>query len=265
MKKILEYNSGDYSSIAKATKEIKEGSLKALTLNLSQINFLYSADLVLLKCFFMLCNENEVQVKIMPPENPGAKSYAERMGLFGDIAEKYAAEHSEKFFPLYFVENDHNFQLEEYCSLFFSDCPWNIITDISDSIGEIADNIYFHSGKKENTGKGYVHAQILQEKIIVAVCDLGEGFYTSYQRTGQLKGRNNEQILKDSIKELESCLNGNGENRRGLGIATVVEYIQGGRSLKIISGDTRLEVTKTGVKTYPLSYNFLGSLVKIVF
>ena len=134
----------------------------------------------------------------------------------------------------------------------------------SGEYSELADNIYYHSGEKENCGWGYIHAQTYESKILLGICDVGIGIYESYKRTGQLNRRSEENLISDIFEENESSLNNSKNNHRGLGLYEVKEFIgiyEG--SLKMLSGNVTASLKKNKIDIKKLKYKTEGSWIKM--
>ena len=230
--------------------------------------------LVRLKCVIDLAKEYQIKVSIRTPEKSDVNEYARRIGLYnGTLINKEAYQHSyskhdsDHFFPLFKIENDHNDRLEEKCLNLIKRNLKIRPFDLANHFSEIADNVYFHSGRKENTGWGYAQAQAYSDgRVQIAVSDIGIGFLGSYERTQQIRDRSEMDIIIDSFEELESSLNNQTDiNHRGLGLYGVYEYIkeQSGQ-IEVWSGKSYMKINgKDEPIKKSLSYKVVGVLFKM--
>ena len=173
------------------------------------------------------------------------------------------------FFPLLKIKNDHNDTLQDKCVKVIENIlgPGYKLTELSENFSEIADNVYFHSGREENTGWGYAQAQAYYGgNIQIAVSDIGVGFLESYKRTKQVRNRDEINIIIDAFKELESSLNNGVDLKyRGLGLYGVHEYIkkQSG-TIQVWSGNSYAEISNKNEPTKKsLPYKVIGVLFKV--
>ena len=171
------------------------------------------------------------------------------------------------FFPLLKIENDHNDTLQNKCLKVIENTLGFKALDLSEYFSEIADNVYYHSGKNEKNGWGYAHAQARKDgRIEIAVSDTGVGFLGSYKRTQQIRNRGEIDIIVDAFEELESSLNNGLDVKcRGLGLHGVREYIkkQSGK-IQVWSGNSYVEINdKNEPFTKSLSYKVVGVLFKV--
>ena len=261
-----------------APDKICSNNYSKLNIDLSNTKWFEPEKLVRLKCVIDLAHKHQMKVSIKPPNDQNYTDYAGRMGLFNNTlvnGEEYKytynkLEHElDKFFPLLKIENDHNDTLQNKCLKVIE----NILGvgfkpfDLSDHFSEIADNVYYHSGKKENSGWGYAQAQAWHGgRIQIAVSDTGVGFLGSYERTNQTKGRKEIDIIVDAFKELESSLNNGIDVKcRGIGLHGVYEYTkeQSG-TIEVWSGNSyiKIEGTNEPIKK-SLSHKVVGVLFKV--
>ncbi len=257
----------DLNQISIAKKKMLDNPNSDVVFDLTKFKFFLPENIAHIRCLIDLSkNINSLSQKtILPPENSSAKDYAGRIGLFDSTSYQYPYDKHEavKFFPLYKINSDSNDPLIDQFVTVFSNTniPINYCRDIAETFSEIADNVYFHSGASYKTGSGYACAQIVNHILHIAVCDLGIGFYNSYKNNGTLKGRNEQQILRDSVEELVSSLN---DPFRGIGLFQAREFIERhGNCLEISTGNYRLVVSKQNIVVQKLDIPFDGAIIKM--
>ncbi len=242
-----------------------------VTLDLSEWSTTKSVYLVRTRCLIDYLLRQNVVPKILWPQNISAREYAGRMGLFEGTDYIYPLNQHEpqSFFPLYKIENDWTEFLYEECHrvLSLSNVPRNYINSLADAFTELANNIYYHSGEKENTGFGYVHAQAYPkgQYIHISICDLGIGVYGSYERRNKVRGRPEYEVVRDAFNELDSSLNeAPGVGHRGIGLSIVRDFIvQHNCTLWMWTGKTNVCLSKNGIFTGTNSFNFKGTLIEM--
>ena len=230
-----------------------------------------SNKIVRIKSIIQLAREHGLSVRVSPPSDEKLKDYAGRMGLFQGINYKYPYNKHppDTFFPIYEITHDRTEFLYDKCRrvLSHSDLPSNYIDNITDAFIELANNIYFHSGPNENTGKGFIHAQayLQYKKINIAIDDCGVGFLGSYKRTGQVRGRTELQILEDAFKEMESSLNPiPGQGHRGLGLLSVKNFVKDYNcKLEVRTGNSFLSMDSGAIDKKSLTYPYNGTNISL--
>jgi len=258
-------------ALASAPSKIRSKQYSTFVLDLSAVEYVRSLPLTLWRCLVDLALMHGMQVNVIPPTQTDPKDYAGRMGLFAGTSYvyPYSEKKPERFFPLMKISNDQNELLFEESQRVFSYCNAtnNYVNRLCEAFSELADNIYFHSGEKENTGWGYVHAQAYPKRgnITIALVDVGVGFYGSYSRTNQIRGRTEMQLLEDSFNELESSLNQNpGRGHRGIGLFEVREFIKKFTgSIGVRSGSSELIVTQVQMLVEQLNYDVDGTWIEL--
>ncbi len=261
----------DITKTGPSPYDIHSGKYSSIKIDLSDIQFFTPAVLVRVRCIIDLAFDCKLKVFIIPPSNENVKNYGGRMGLFDGTGYTYPhnKQDSAKFFPLLKIVDDRDCTLEDKCHAVFNPlAPGSLVTELADIFGEIANNIYFHSGPKGNQGWGYAHAQVYDDKGIVevAVSDVGVGFLKSYQRTGQDRGRNEEQIILESFNELESSLNNKSEIKyRGIGLYETLDFIKkSSGKIRVLSGNTCVEWTCVKeFESSALNYKLCGVLFEM--
>lgn len=250
---------------------LRTGKVKKLCLDLSQVSFVRPLDLVYWQCIIDLALDLGIPVTGKAPKNDDYRHYCGRMKLFEGTAYEYSyKEHeSSNFFPLKKITSEGDISIHESCQKVFSQANAHpvYIDRLAEAIVELSDNIYWHSGEKLETGWGYIHAQTYPQKgdIRVALADVGIGFYKSYERAEQVRGRSEEQIIKDSFQLQESSLNpvpGRGE--RGIDLNEAWAFIKKNTGfLKIESGKSSVTVTQVDMISNPLPYEVNGTIIDL--
>lgn len=214
----------------------------------------------------------KLKLSVLPPSSSKVYSYIGRMNLFKGFQYIYPYKEHEPdtFFVLKKVENDRTEYLYEDCRRVFglANIPNNYIDSLTDAWTELANNIFYHSGSSENSGWGYIHAQAYpnSKKIKVALSDTGVGFYGSYNRTGQLRGRNEAQIITDAFNLHESCLNPiPGRGYRGVGLNLVKDFISiNGGQVYIWSGNTLVTLNQNSIRSQNLGFTTNGTVIEMI-
>lgn len=263
--------------IASAPEKISSYQYSEVQIDLSTVDFLESMDLTRARCLIDRLKDLGVKFSILPPIKQAVKDYAGRMGLFEDMDYNYPYHQHvpETFFPLIRVGSDRNDQLFEECQrvLNYSKLSVNYLAPLTEAFIELADNVYYHAGKMQNSGWGYVHAQVYEKGswfwkkgyIRICVTDIGNGFYGSYERTKQIRNRSETEILVDAFKEGESSLNVNpGRGVRGVGLYEVFKFVKefSGR-IKILSGAAQVSGMQNGLTSLNLPYRVYGTWVEL--
>lgn len=267
---MLNLNISD-DQLAQAPSEIRSGNYNQLNLDLALLGYIRPYQLVRIRCLIDLAIEQNLSVQINPPNSSDVRDYAGRMGLFKGTSYTYPynENHSSTFFPLIKITNDRNESIYEECRKVFglSNATANYVNRLSDAFVELADNIYFHSGETENSGWGYIHAQAYKHggTIRLGLSDVGVGVYGSYQRTGQLRGRSEEQLTRDVFEELESSLNpGPKKGHRGLGLHEVKDFIDRHTGLLVMyTGNVIVNVNQVGIFPQKSSFKTEGTWIQM--
>jgi hypothetical protein len=228
----LEINCAALREMGTAPANIRQTEMEVVHFDMSGWTNIRSFQLARARCLIDLAIQLRKGVMVTPPSRTSALNYSGRMGLFNGLSYVYpqTPQPPETFFPLTRIEHDRTEFLfdEMHRVLSLSNIPANYITRLCESFTELANNIYFHSGDTENSGWGYVHAQAYPHyrHIKIGISDVGVGFFGSYSRTGQIRGRTSHQIVRDAFEELESSLNLNpGRGYRGLGLSEVRNFV----------------------------------------
>jgi len=258
-------------SLGSAPAQMSSGKYGAVHLDLSKSTYVRSIALVRWRCLIDLAQQFNLQLTITPPVNVAACDYAGRMGVFDGTTYQYPhhKRSADTFFPLIRVENDRNDRLYDECRKIFSlsKATMNYVDRLADAFTELADNIFYHSGKTANSGWGYIHAQAYPNagNIYLGISDVGVGFYGSYARTNQTRNRTEEQIIVDSFEALESSLNpAPKQGHRGLGLHEVHEFVKKhtGR-VHIRSGKASVSATQVGIFPESLGYKADGTWIEV--
>jgi anti-sigma regulatory factor (Ser/Thr protein kinase) len=260
---MMTLNLSSDDELATASNKLKNLNDNKITFDLSNYSFVKPYQLVRIRCLYDLALELGLSFFTTYPLDQNVKDYCGRMGLFEgtDYAYPYKKKTEDKFFQLLKITNDRNETVYDECQkvLRLSKVTSNYINRLADTFTELADNIYYHSGSKENTGWGYMHAQahIRSGQIHLGLSDVGVGVYGSYQRTNQVRNRTEEQVITDIFEELESCLNpGPQKGHRGLGLHETKDFIDKHTGHLILSsGNYSVHVNQTGI--YPQENKYI--------
>ncbi len=246
-----------FKYLSQAPSEIRSTKNENLSFSLEEISHFDPFTLVRWKSLFDLAHSQGNKINVKLPNNTDAKNYAGRMGLFENTDYQYPHDQndSSRFFQLMKITDDRNDRIYDECKKILdnSNVPSNYITDLSEAFAELADNIYYHSGPSDNSGWGYIHGQVYgNHRIEVALSDVGVSVYGSYKRRNQLRGRTEEQIIKDIFEEAESSLNQAGRGHRGLGLNEVKNFISSFKgNFDMWTGNFFLRIDKEGVHSGP--------------
>ena len=245
--------------------EILSGRYDSVFIYLKNWSYAYSKEIVRIKSVIQFAKEKKLPVRIKPPANKNVKDYVGRMDLFKGFRYEYPHEkhESDRFFPIYEVTNDTNEILfdRSHTVFAFAKIPSNYINELADVFTELSDNVYYHSGPVEKSGKGFAHAQAYSENINIAIDDCGVGFLGSYKRTNQVRFRSEIQIIEGAFEEMESSLNTSPKSgNRGLGLFTVKEFIKKyGGKITVISGSSLFCIEKDDIIKEKLPYQYDGT------
>lgn len=261
----------DFSELGPAPLKICSGDYKSVVINLEDWSYALSKEIVRIKSIIQLARENNLSVDIKYPSRENVKHYVGRMGLFQGFSYEYPYGRlsPNTFFPIYEITNDQTqFLFDEFHRvLSFSEVPINYINEMADVFTELSDNVYFHSGPTENSGKGFTHAQVHlpPQNINMAIDDCGVSFLGSYKRTGQVRARSELQIIEDAFEEMESSLNSKPKNgHRGIGLFSVKNFIKKyGGEITVISGSSSFCIKKDDIIKEKLSYQYKGTNIEL--
>lgn len=217
-----------YSSFARSSLE----EVDNIVVDLRSITWFQPWHLVLCASIKEFARLRAKQFNFTDCGSSAAYSYANRMGLFENYPfNKYE---SNKFFEICHINSDNQNVwegLQKVLSNFGS-----VVPDVFRAFTEVADNIYYHSGETEDHGWGYAHAQVVNDELLLAFCDLGVGYYETYRRNDLVKGRSRQQIIEDSLDLQVSCRNVTTQER-GLGLHEVCKFLDSFRGVLEIYSD----------------------------
>jgi hypothetical protein len=259
-------------SLAVAPSLLKSRRPEILIIDMANLEFINCRILVRLKCIIDLAVELKIAIKIFPPDRGDTRDYAGRMGLFANTnyTYPYNINPPKAFLPLIKIENDINDHLHEELSRVFSHMlvPSSYIGSLAGTFTELADNMFYHAGAQSNMGWGYVCAQVFEKnpRISISLSDVGVGVYETYQRTNQVRGRSEKQILLDSFEQGESCLNpGPGKGYRGIGLWEARDYIQRFEhgTLLYRSGKHWVTIDHRGIRTRETGIVYAGTWIEM--
>lgn len=266
----LEISSSPYQ-LGPTPEKLRSGKITELILNLSNVGFISSSDLAHLRCIFELAVQLKISVSFIRPIDKNKESYLGRMGLFEGTEYHYPLKKhdSDNFLALRKIKNQNNESLYTDLVRVFEPSGVSLqqIQSLSEALLELVNNIHFHSGPNYMQGWGFVHSQALRGNspgIWVGIVDVGVGFYGSYLRTGQLRGRTEAQIVLDSLEEGQTSLTGDLGKGRGIGLGEVRQFVNDYEGLFTIrTGRTGLIVRKQGVKVIDLGYPVNGTWIEL--
>lgn len=260
------------SELGPAPALIKTGFYSEVKLDLTNVTHIDSFLLARCRCIIDESARAKLKLSVLPPSSSKVYSYIGRMDLFKGFQYiyPYKSHEPDTFFSLKKVENDRTEYLYEDCRRVFglANIPNNYIDSLTDAWTELANNIFYHSGDRDSSGWGYIHAQayLNSKKIKVALSDTGVGFYGSYSRTGQVRNRSESQIITDSFNLHESCLNPiPGRGHRGVGLSLVKDFVSiNGGVVYIWSGRTIVTVNQSGIRSQTLGFNTVGTVIEMI-
>ncbi len=242
--------------------DVRAKQVSSVTLNLTTAKWFKPIDLVRFKCLLHACDMQKIKTMVLPPKKAELVTYLRRMGLITSI-DTVASGSGSTFFPLYRIRDDNNSWLfDELVRVFGPEKPSvNWAPDVAAALTELVDNIYYHAGATPNSGWGYVHAQKLPtaNRIGIGIADVGIGYMQSYRRTGQVRGRSSQEIVRDSFNLQESSLNLPGQPpHRGIGLSFVEDFVKWFKGkMQLCTDDVSAEFTSN----VPLAIRHLGYVV----
>lgn len=269
----MEYTISPLSpNLGQISKTLRSNTISKLTIDLSSATFFTPSELAKWRCAIDIALDLAISCSIFVPRDQNVKNYVGRMGLFEgtNYAYPFQMHTPRNFLPLVRISSDNNSALMENLSGLIEN-QFNPVVGYTNRVvegfSELASNIYWHSGAAKASGIGYFSAQSLKgsnPKLLIAVCDLGVGFYGSFQRENFTKGRGELEILLSSFKEGESSLKKD-DPHRGIGLYTVVEELIKQYSGRILlrSGHHFVNISRNQVSSGKLPQEFVGSLIEI--
>lgn len=253
---------------------IKDNTIDSVSFDFSKISFFHPNEVAFARALIELCFINNITMDFggihLEEHRTGPLFYANRMGLFRDTGIEYTFKRniSDKFTEVITIRDDDSSEIGQQVSdiLHAIHLPTNFIVDFVDMFSELCNNVYYHSGPEINTGWGCVHAQTYSNRVELSVCDLGIGVYRSYQRTNQLKGRSESELLRDIFNLLDSSLNiGSGRDIRGRGLHEVQSFLENfGGTLTLRSGSHRVTINNGEKSVFSSRAPFYGTMIDIV-
>lgn len=240
-----------------------------IAIDLSQIGFFKPEMLADLKCYIdYIYLTKEIKPDIIFPEDPGAKDYAGRMGLFDGIPDytyQKNKRESDNFIPLHKINSDNNDSIADAIRTIFSNSGAPHYDGLTTAISELLDNMYYHSKTEYGTGWGYVSAQVWANAwpatLEVAVRDVGIGIVNSYVNRNRVSAGSID-VFKNAFEDLNSST---GDRGRGQGLTHVINFLKNSNgSLDLKSEDYYAHINSSG----ELKFSKLGSYTlgtKIIF
>lgn len=269
MTKRFRYN--DYGAIFGLPLLIQHGVLDSFIIDLSDASFIDGAELTYIRCLMDLANLKGVKVGMDFPKDKKVFKYAQGMRLFRGLEpldDPFFNSRLSSFIPLTKINSDKNqFLYSEFEKIFNGkNLAMTSLSDLCVAFTELADNMYCHPGLVDNSGWGYVHAQVYPDKIKIHFTDVGVGFESAYKRSRTDRGRGVVQLIIDSLKPLESRLNFPGEKAvRGIGLDEAMKLVaNNGGKLTIHSGYGMIRIIdKQPPRPVPTIWNFCGTQISM--
>lgn len=259
----------NYSERYSAKKIILENYSSDLILDLSQASIPLPEDLAYLACIFDFASHNlgTRNIFVKYPNEGLSTMHAGNMGLFDRIKDynlPYKKKNSDWFVPLTKINNDDNGFLIEGLEeiLKKSGRPVAGLVDaLHTPLTETADNIYYHSGKTENSGWGFACGHIIGTNLSVAFADIGVGFRGALERSGQENSLSDSEIILNAFKEGVTTTT---NPYRGIGLAEVWKYImQTNGSIEVRSSTGVANIRKGRQNVMEGSWNVNGVLITL--
>lgn len=239
--------------------------------DMKKIMVFQSDELTHFRCLFDMARDIGITARVLHSKNESAVRYAEGMGLFKgfDVPGIPFKNHRQAtYIPLTRIDSDYNeFLFEEFQKIFeHMHLSASVIPDLCLAFTEIADNIFYHSGIQDNTGWGYIAAQVYKNRVQISFTDCGTGFEAAYERSQTKRNRTNLELLKDSLNYLESRFNIPGQKAtRGIGLheARKLATDSGGRMV-LRSGDGMVSLLgKSPMVAMKTTWLFCGTQVSM--
>lgn len=255
-----------------AASTLQAGGYADMHLDLSALPFARPRQVVRYRCLVDLAGQMGLPVYITPPTRADVTRYCSRMGLFDGVSgfvQDHGRNPPETFFPLIRINSEADAQIFQECERVLGHCNADpvFISRVAENFAEMAANIYWHSGAVTQSGWGYIHGQAYpgNNSVILALSDVGVGFFESYRRNNQVHGRTELQILEDSLQHGVSSLNTDPSRPiRGVGLSTVRDFVEArGGSLTIYSGSSRIVVMRDRVNKQALPFHVDGSIIEL--
>ncbi len=252
---------------------LEEYQGQKIILDLSKFKFVKPVDSVHLRCIL----EKAIRAKskglisdfsIEYPKNSDVELYLGRIGLFKELKDyeyPMAKHDSNNFSELIYIKNDYNAILGDKVQELLERGKFatsGLIDSLTNSLTEIADNIFFHSGKSYGEGWGYFAAQTYEETYLsMAFCDVGIGFKGSFDRTGKFNDISDKDLI---AKSFEESVTSTGDPWRGIGLYQVYEFIRDFSGIMTIeSGKGKVEIKDGKILKDEIAWNMNGSLLSL--
>jgi len=263
----------NYKQICEAPAQLELGKGTSVLFKMERMSFIQSDELTHLRCLFDLALYYHLHITVNPPQNDQARLYSEGMKLFTGFTlpgTPFPNGARSSYIPLTKVTSDKNdFLYDEFLKIFNSlRLPSTVVPSLCLAFTEIADNIFYHSGYNgDSTGWGYIAAQVYRNRVQMSFTDTGIGFEKAYERSGTRLNRTCNQLLKDSLKYLESRFNLPGQRKtRGVGLHEAADLAKttGGR-LTLRSAAGMITLSGNGpIQESTTPWLFCGSQISMV-
>jgi len=255
----------------------RDPELSIIEIDLSGIRFLFPWQLTLAACLKVWCggkaqlqfhwnHAKDFQNKVV--------SYAEQMGLFTGIGEGESQErvlalpncsyNPDNYFELHRVEVGSDAMLAEQLTRLLAPYP-RLAATLPRHLTDLSQNIFLHSGPKENTGWGFVQAQTTGGKLRIAFCDFGVGCYKTFQRNNLLQGRSPKEILETCLEPYGSCLAKDALHpNHGVGLSRICDFLNDHKGgMDIYSDGLLCRYSKGKKSTRVLGSRTKGTLISL--
>ena len=253
-------------------KFLKDNQGKKIILDLSKLDFVRPVDSVHLQCIvekaFRAKNNGLIpNFNLKYPKKSDVNLYLGRIGIFKKLKDyEYSIEHdSNNFSELIYIENDRNAILGDKVQELLERGKFatsGLVDSLANSLTEIADNIFFHSGESYGEDWGYFIAQTYKETSLhMAFCDVGIGFRGSFERTGKFNGISDKDLI---AKSFEESITSTDDPWRGIGLYQVYEFIRDFAGIMTIeSGRGKVEIKDGKIFKNEIAWNMNGSLLSL--
>lgn len=253
----------------------RDPALSVIEVDMTRIHFLYPWQLTLAACLKVWAKG---KARLTFHWNKAKRfqnevvSYAEQVGLFAGLDEvtdtistlNQFPYNPENYFELQRIEGDSLEVPLQHLTRLLTRWP-ELAPKLPAHLAGLAQNIFVHSGPKENTGWGFVQAQTTGAKLRIAYCDFGVGCYKTFQRNNLLQGRVPKEILEICLEpEGTSLAQNSAYQSRGEGLASICTFLEDHKgSMDFYSDGLRCRYAKGKKSTEVLGIRTKGTLVSI--
>ncbi|MDD0853012.1 hypothetical protein HBN50_07885 [Halobacteriovorax sp. GB3] len=203
-----------------------------VTLSLYNVRNVHPSDMTHIMCLIdLLARSNCIHKDVIYPRCEKVKSYCGRMGLF-NLIPSYTypniVRQNRSLVELQKIDNENNDYIAGLVleSLKLNGLPIDHIKDdLHTAITEVANNVFYHSGNRENEGWGYFSAQFYPSirTFEFSFCDLGIGFRGAFNRTFKLLGLASNKLIEKAMERHVSSII---DPMRGIGLNEVCNIVR---------------------------------------